>query len=311
MKAVIQEKYGSPEVLEIREMAKPAVAPGNVLVRVRAAAVNPYDWHVLRGSPFLVRIAFGLLRPKQKTPGRDWAGTVEAVGEAVTLYQPGDEVFGISAGAFAEYLCVSEDRPAPKPANITHEEAAAVPMAALTALQGLRDKGRIQPGHRVLINGASGGIGTFAVQIAKSFGANVTGVCSTKNVELVASLGADRVIDYRHEDFTRNGARYDLALDTVGNRSLSDCQRILAPNGVYVTAAYSLRRMVWQAVRRPKNVAGIYTQIRREDLVVMKELMEAGKVRPVIDRRYPLSEIAEAIRYVEEGHARGKVIITI
>lgn len=310
MRAVVYRKYGLPDVLELLEVARPVAGAGEVLVRVRAASVNPYDWHNLRGQPFIVRTMGGLFKPKQETPGLDWAGTVEAVGDGVTQFQQGAEVFGMSAGAFAEYLSVAADKPAPKPANLTHEETAAIPLAALTALQGLRDKGKIQPGHRVLINGAAGGVGTFAVQIAKSFGAHVTAVCSTKNVELVVSLGADRVIDYTREDFARDGARYNVVLDAVGNRSLSDCRRVLGPGGTYVAAAGSVRGMLWLAIRRRKNMVAMLTQNRKQDLVFITELVESGKVTPVIDRRYPLGEIAQAIGYVGEGHARGKVVIT-
>ncbi len=312
MKAIVYQKYGSPDVLELQEIEKPIVTAGEVLVRVHAASVNPLDWHFLRGTPLVVRVMAGLLKPKRKILGADVAGRVEAVGGKVTKFQPGDEIFGSGnpLGAFAEYLCVPEDGVVLKPANLTYEEAAAVPVAALTALQGLRDKGKIQPGHKVLINGASGGVGTFAVQIAKSFGAEVTGVCSTRNLDMVRSIGADRVIDYSKEDFTQNGRRYDLILDAVGNRSLSECKRALHANGIYVAAAGAPVRALWIAMAGSRMVTMI-TKPNREDVAFMKELLESKKVRPVIDRRYPLSEVAEALRYLEEGHARGKVVITV
>lgn len=311
MKAVLYQKYGSPDVLELQEVDKPTVTEGEVLVRVHAASVNPLDWHFLRGKPFVVRIFAGLVKPKRKILGADVAGRVEAVGGKVTQLQPGDEIFGNKSGAFAEYLCVPEYGVVLKPANLTYEEAAAVPVAALTALQGLRDKGGIQPGHKVLINGASGGVGTFAVQIAKSFGAEVTGVCSTRNLDMVRSIGADRVIDYSEEDFTQTGGRYDLILDAVGNHSLSDAKRALHANGIYVAVAGSVGRALWIAMTGRKRMVSMLTKSNREDMGFLKELLETGKVTPVIDRRYPLSEVAEALRYLEEGHAQGKVVITV
>ncbi|MEE9267861.1 MAG: NAD(P)-dependent alcohol dehydrogenase [Thermoplasmata archaeon] len=311
MKAVLYQKYGSPDVLELQEVDKPTVTEGEVLVRVHAASVNPLDWHFLRGKPFVVRIFAGLVKPKRKILGADMAGRVEAVGGKVTQLQPGDEIFGNKSGSFAEYLCVPEDGVVLKPANLTYEEAAAVPVAALTALQGLRDKGEIQPGHKVLINGASGGVGTFAVQIAKSFGAEVTGVCSTRNLDMVRSIGADRVIDYSEEDFTQTGGRYDLILDAVGNHSLSDAKRALHANGIYVAVAGSVGRALWIAMTGRKRMVSMLTKSNREDMGFLKELLETGKVTPVIDRRYPLSEVAEALRYLEEGHAQGKVVITV
>lgn len=256
----------------------------------------------------------GLLKPKRKILGADFAGRVEEVGGKVTQFQPGDEVFGSGnpLGAFAEYLCVPEDGVVLKPANLTHEEAASVPVAALTALQGLRDKGKIQPGHNALINGASGGVGTFAVQIAKSFGAEVTGVCSTRNLDMVRSIGADRVVDYSNEDFTRTGARYDLIFDLVGNRSGSDFKRALHANGIYVTAGGgSVVRTQWMVMTGGKNMVSMFTKPNREDMGFIRELLEAGKVTPVIDRRYKLSEVPAALRYLEEGHAQGKVVITV
>ena len=313
MKATVYQKYGSPDVLELQEVEKPSATDGEVLVRVHAASVNPLDWHFLRGTPLAVRVFSGLLKPERKILGVDVAGRVEAVGGRVKQFQPGDEVFGSSAnsGAFAEYLCVPEDRVVLKPANLTYEDAAAVPVAALTALQGLRDKGKIQPGHKVLINGASGGVGTFAVQIAKSFGVEVTGVCSTRNLDMVRSIGADRVVDYSQEDFTETGARYDLILDAVGNRSLSDYKRTLHPKGVYVAVAGALARMLWITMTGRSRMVAMVAKPNREDMGFMKVLLETGRVRPVIDRRYPLSEVAEALGYLEEGHARGKVVITV
>ena len=314
MKAIVYQKYGSPDVLELQEIEKPAVTDGELLVRVLAASVNPLDWHFMRGAPLVVRAMAGLLKPKRKILGADFAGRVEEVGGKVTQFQPGDEVFGSGnpLGAFAEYLCVPEDRVVLKPANLTHEEAASVPVAALTALQGLRDKGKIQPGHNALINGASGGVGTFAVQIAKSFGAEVTGVCSTRNLDMVRSIGADRVVDYSNEDFTRTGARYDLIFDLVGNRSGSDYRRALQANGIYVTAGGgSVVRTQWMVMTGGKNMVSMFTKPNREDMGFIRELLEAGKVTPVIDRRYKLSEVPEALRYLEEGHAQGKVVITV
>ncbi len=313
MKAIVYQKYGSPDVLELQEVEKPAVTASEVLVRVHAASVNPLDWHFLRGTPLVVRALAGLLKPKRQILGVDVAGRVEAVGGEVTRFQPGDEIFGSSpnSGAFAEYLCVPEDGVVLKPANLTYEEAAAVPVAALTALQGLRDKGQIQPGHKVLINGASGGVGTFAVQIAKSFGAEVTGVCSTRNLDMVRSIGADRVIDYSEEDFTQTGGRYDLILDAVGNHSLSDCKRALHANGIYVAAAGSSVRSLWILMTGRKKMVWMLTKPNREDMCFMKELLETGKVTPVIDRRYKLSEVPEALRYQGEGHAQGKTVITM
>ena len=323
MKAIVYQKYGSPDVLELKEVQKPTPKDNEVLVKVHAASVNPLDWHFLRGEPFLARLKTGLLKPKNKILGADIAGRVEAVGRNVKQFQPGDEIFGdmyeCGLGAFAEYVCDSEDALALKPANMTFEQAAAVPAAAVTALQGLRDKGQIQPGQRVLINGASGGVGTFAVQIAKSFGAEVTAVCSTRNLDMVRSIGADHVIDYTQEDFTQNGQRYDLIIDAVGNRSVSDLKRALNPEGICVIIGYSspvlffqhMFKGPWISMTGSKKI-GLMGEAKpnKKDLVFLKELLEAGKVVPVIDRRYPLTEVAEALRYLEEGHARGKVVIT-
>jgi NADPH:quinone reductase-like Zn-dependent oxidoreductase len=321
MKAIVQYTYGSPDVLELEEIDKPVVKDKDVLVRVHAAAVNPLDWHNMRGLPYFLRMGNGLLKPKNSVLGVDVAGHVEAVGKNVTQLQPGDEVFGLSKGAFAEYVCAGEDRLSPKPAKLTFEQAAAVPVAALTALQGLRDRGRMQPGQKVLIVGASGGVGTFAVQIAKSFGADVTGVCSTRNVDMVRSIGADHVIDYTQEDFTQSGRRYDVIVDMAGTHSLSDCRRALTPPGTYVVVGAPSGRWLSGPDRFIKalvlslfvsqRMVPFITTANKEDLIVLKDLIEAGKVTPVIDKSYGLTEVPEAIRYLEEGHARGKVVITV
>jgi NADPH:quinone reductase-like Zn-dependent oxidoreductase len=323
MKAIVYKKYGSPDVLQLREIDRPVVKDDELLVRIRAASLNPYDWHFMTGLPYLGRLQFGLLKPKSNGLGADLAGQVEAVGTNVTRFRPGDEVYGeVAAGAFAEYVCVSEDSAVPKPANLTFEQAAAVPMGALTALQGLRDHGRIEQGQQVLINGASGGVGTFAIQIAKSFGAEVTGVCSTRNEDLVRSIGADRVIDYTREDFTKVGQRYDLMLDNVGNRSLSRCRRVLRPKGVYLSSfgqpenlwlgpVAQLLKMMALSPFVSQSLRSFVATPRHEDLLLMNELLAAGKVTPVIDRTYPLTEVAEAFRYLAEGHARGKVAIIV
>ncbi len=316
MKAIVQNDYGSPDVLELKEIDKPVVKENDVLVRVHAAALNAGDYFSMRGSPWLVRFTVGFPKPKNYVLGWDVAGQVEAVGEKVTRFQPGDEVFASCNGTLAEYACAAEDKFAMKPTNLTFEQAAAVPTAAITALQGLRDAGKVQPGQKVLINGASGGVGTFAVQIAKSFGAEVTGVCSTRNVDMVRSIGADHVIDYTQEDFTQIGRRYDLILDNVANRSFSDLRRALTPQGIiipnsghggmgYVFKAFLLSPFMRQQGRP------LVANTNNEDLVVLKELIEAGKVTPVIDRTYPLSETPEALRYLDQGHAQGKVVITV
>jgi NADPH:quinone reductase-like Zn-dependent oxidoreductase len=323
MKAIINNKYGSPDDLELQEIGKPVIDADGVLVRVRAASVNPLDWHYMRGQPYFARIAgMGLRRPKDIMRGVDVAGVVEAVGENVTRFQPGDEVFGSCDGAFAEYVVGKEKNIVPKPADLTFEQAATIPVAGCTALQALRDKGQLQPGQKVLINGAAGGVGTFAVQIAKALGGEVTGVCSTRNVDLVRSIGADQVVDYSREDFTRSGQRYDLIVDAVGNRSLSALRRALAPKGTLeligggeggkllgpiplLLRALLVTRFVGQ------RMLSFLAKIRQEDLITLKEMIEAGKVTPVIDRTYPLSEAPEAIRYLEAGHARGKVVITV
>ncbi|HYP08827.1 MAG TPA: NAD(P)-dependent alcohol dehydrogenase [Bryobacteraceae bacterium] len=321
MQAVVFHRYGSPDVVELRELDRPVAGDGEVLVRVRAASVNALDWRVTTGRPYFVRMMEGLPKPKNPRLGVDLAGQIEAVGRNVTRFQPGDEVFGAQRGAFAEYVCAPEEALALKPANLTFEQAAAVPVAGLTALQGLRDKGRVQPGHNVLINGASGGVGTFAVQIAKSLGANVTAVCSSRNVAMVRSLGADQVIDYRQEDFTRSGQRYDLIFDVAGNRSLSACRRVMSARGTYVAVGGPDGRWIGPAAPLLKalllsrfvsqNLVPFVSALSQADLVVLKELIEANQVTPVIERCYPLSEVAEAIRYLETGHARAKVVITL
>ncbi|MDQ3566239.1 MAG: NAD(P)-dependent alcohol dehydrogenase [Pseudomonadota bacterium] len=324
MKAIVYTKYGPPDVLNLEEVREPTPRDDEVLIKVHAASANARDWRLLRADPFLVRLNLGLLKPKHNTLGSDIAGRVEAVGGNVKQFQPGDEVFGdlsgggFGGGGFAEYVCASEDALALKPASLTFEEAAAAPMAAVTALQGLRDKGRIQPGQKVLINGASGGVGTLAVQIAKSFGAEVTGVCSTRKSDMVRSIGADHVIDYTQEDFTRNGQRYDLILAVNGYRPISDYKRALNAKGIYVMVGGSTAQIFqalllgpWMSMTGSKKMGALSAKPDQEDLVFVKELVEAGKVMPVIDRRYPLSEVGEALRYLEEGHAGGKVVITV
>jgi len=323
MKAIVCTKYGPPDVLQLQEVAKPTPKEDEVLVKVHAASVNAYDWHLLTADVFLVRhMGGGLLRPKKAIPGVDIAGRIEAAGSNVKQFRPGDEVFGdISAcgnGGFAEYVSVPENALALKPATLSFEEAAAVPLAATTALQGLRDQGKIQAGQKVLINGASGGVGTFAVQIAKSFGAEVTAVCSTRNFDMARTLGADRVIDYTKEDFTHNGQTYDLILAANGYHPLSAYKRALTPQGIYVmvggTPAQIFQAMLlgaWMSENGGKRLGGFTAKANQKDLVMLKALVEAGKVVPVIDKRYSLSEAAEALRYLGAGHARGKVVITV
>jgi NADPH:quinone reductase-like Zn-dependent oxidoreductase len=323
MKAIVREKYGSPEVLELKDVDKPVVDEDSILVRVRAASINAYDWHMMRGSPYLVRLMAGVRKPKSSAMGVDVAGLVEAVGKNVTQFRPGDEVYGSRTGSLAEYLRGTERSVlVPKPMGLTFEQAAAVPMAASTALQGLRDKGQLKPGQRVLINGASGGVGTFAVQIAKALGAHVTAVCSTRNVDQTRLLGADEVIDYTKEDFTRSGKRYDVILDVASSGSLSSRTRVLTPSGILVgvgsvdgggTASIAVG-LLETAVRSrlgSQKIPFFLAKSNKEDLLVLTELIDAGKVRPVVDRTYPLSETAEAIRYLETGHARAKVVITV
>ncbi len=322
MKAIVRDRYGSPDVLELREIEKPAVEDDHVLVRVHAASVNAGDWHAMRGRPYIIRpMVGGLFKPKNAVLGSDLAGRVEAVGSNVTEFQPGDDVFGMSIQTFAEYVSVRNIGIVRKPANLTFAQAAAVPVAGSTAVQGLRDKGRIRPGQKVLINGASGGVGTFAVQVAKSFGAEVTAVCSPKNVDMVRSIGADRVIDYTREDFTRDGHRYDLIFDVAGNHSFSECRRAMNPNATLVMAGQSGRKKISilplltaplvSRLRRRQRLVSFIAKRNKEDLTLLKELMEAGKVTPVIDRQYPLSEVPAALRYLGEGHARGKIVITV
>lgn len=322
MKAIVYNKYGSPDVLELKEVEKPIPKDNEVLVKIHAASVNYGNLVLLKGEPFLARFAFGLLKPKYSIPGGDIAGQVEAVGANVKQFQVGDEVFGDLSGCgwggFAEYVAVPENVLALKPSNMSFEEAAAIPMAAVTALQSLRDKGKIQSGKKVLIYGASGGVGTFAVQIAKSFGAEVTGVCSTRNVSIVQSIGADHVIDYTKEDLTTKKARYDLILGANGYQPLSVYKRALSPNGVFVhvggSGAQMFQAMVlgpWISMTGDKKMGVFLQRPNQKDLLFMKELFEAGKVKPVIDRRYTLSEVSEAFKYFAEGHAQGKVVITV
>jgi NADPH:quinone reductase-like Zn-dependent oxidoreductase len=316
MKAFIREKYGPPETLRTAEVDKPAPNADEVLVKVMAISVNPADWHVMRGKPLFSRATLGLLRPKHKILGVDIAGQVEAVGSSITRFKPGDEVYANlldhGYGGFAEYVSVPVDVMSLKPANLSFEEAAAVPMAAITALQGLRHHGEIQPGQNVLINGASGGVGTFAVQIAKSYGPEVTGVTSTRNIDIVRSLGADHVVDYTTADFARSGRRYDLILDTIGNRSVPDLRRALAEGGkAAVTGFTSVAKLMGVSLRGGKDIDLVQAHVSAKDLEFLSELIEAGKVRPQIDRRYPFAEIPAAIAYLEQGHARGKVVVGV
>ena len=321
MKAIVYHRYGSPDVLKCEGIEKPVPNDNEVLIKVRAASVNALDWRLMRGGPYIVRILFGLRKPKVEhpgRPGRDVAGQVEAVGRNVTQFKSGDEVFGVCLGAFAEHACASEEKLALKPANISFEDAAAVPVAAITALQGLRDKGRIQRGQKVLVDGASGGVGTLAVQIAKSFGADVTAVCSTRNVDTARSIGADDVIDYTREDFTQSGQRYDLIIAANAYHSIFAYRRALSQDGIYVMAGGGWAQILQGFLLGPllsligrKKMCFFIAKINQKDLVLLKDLLEAGKVVPVIDRRYPLGEGAEAIRYLEEGHARGKVVVTV
>ncbi len=316
MKAIVQNEYGSPDVLKLKEVDKPVVKENDVLVSVHAASLNAGDYFSMRGSPWLARFTVGFPKPKNHILGWDLAGHVEAVGKNVKRFQPGDEVFASCNGTLAEYACAAEDEIAMKPTNLSFEQAAAVPTAAITALQGLRDAGKVQPGQKVLINGASGGVGTFAVQIAKSLGAEVTGVCSTRNVDMVRSIGADHVIDYTQEDFTQSGRRYDLILDNVANRPFSDLRHALTPQGIIIPNSghggmgYVIKAFLLSPFMRQQG--GMYlASPNNKDMVVLKELIEAGKVTPVIDRTYSLSDTPEAFRYLEEGHARGKVVTTV
>lgn len=316
MKAFMYQRYGPPQSLRMAEVAKPWPKADEVLIKVRAASVNAADWHVVRGKPLFSRATLGLLRPKHQIVGGDIAGEVEAVGSGVTRFKPGDEIYANlldhGFGGFAEFVSVPVDVMALKPPNLSYEEAAAVPMAAVTALQGLDHHGEIRPEQKILINGATGGVGSFAVQIAKSFGPEVTGVTSTRNIDLVRSLGADHVLDYTTTDFVQNGRRYDLILDTVGNRSLSDLRRGLAIGGkAAVTGFTSVGNLLAVSLRGGKDVAQVQAHVSAKDLEVLSELILAGKVRPYVDRRYPFAEVPAAIAYVEQGHARGKVVVSV
>ena len=320
MKAVVYTKYGSPDVLQLKDVEKPTPKADEVLLKVHAASLNAYDWHYLTADIFLIRLAGGgLLKPKDTRLGADVAGRVEAVGGNVKQLRPGDEAFGdVGKGGFAEYVAAPERLLARKPANLSFEQAAAVPMAAITALQGLRDAGRIQPEQKVLINGASGGVGTFAVQIAKSFGVEVTAVCSTGKVDLARSLGADHVIDYTKEDFTKNGQRYDLILAANGYHPIAAYKRALTPKGVYVMAGGSMAQIFqallmgrWMSENGGRKMGAVTARLNQQDFMILTALLEAGKVIPVIDRCYPLGEVPDAMRYLGEGHARGKIVITM
>jgi NADPH:quinone reductase-like Zn-dependent oxidoreductase len=326
VKAIVRDTYGSADVLELTDIDKPEPGDDEVLLRVHAASVNPADWHILRGVPYIARMQFGLGKPKDRVLGCDVAGHIEAVGNNVTMLQPGEEVFGSpfmhGLGAFAEWACISEDLLAPKPANLSFEQVAAVPLAALTALQALRDQGRIEPGYKVLIIGASGGVGTFAVQIAKSFDAEVSGVCSTRNLEMVRALGAEHVIDYTQEDFTHSGQKYDLIFQLAGTLSPSECRSALTSNGTLLISSGEsegswigpLDRVIKALVLSPfvsQKMASFTVKPNREDLQLLKRFIEDGTITPVIDRTYPLAEVPEAIGYLEEGHAQGKVVISV
>ena len=320
MKAIRYYRFGPPDALALEDVAKPVPADNEVLIKVHAASVNPLDWHFMRGLPYLMRMMAGLRKPKDSRLGVDFAGEVEAIGKSVTQFKPGDEVFGVCRGAFAEYACAKESEMVTKPANISFEQAAAVTVAAMTALQALREKGKLQAGQSVLINGAAGGVGTFAVQIAKAFGAEVTGVCSGRNADMVRSIGADRVIDYTQEDFTNSDQRYDVFLDCMGNRPVLACKRILKPAGVYIVIGgpkgdwvgplIPLIKLLLLSPFVSQRLTPMLAKANKDDLTSLRDLIAAGKITPVIDRSYPLNETAEAVRYVEEGHARGKVVIT-
>lgn len=319
MKAIVYEKYGSPDVIQLKDIDKPTPKDDEVLIKIHAASVNAYDWHFLTADIFLIRfMGGGLLKPKNTRLGADMAGRVEAVGKNVKQFQPGDEVFGMVKGSFAEYTCAPENALALKPVHTSFNEAAAIPMAAITALQGLRDEGQIRAGQKVLINGASGGVGTFAVQIAKSFGTEVTAVCSTRNLEQARSIGADHVIDYTKEDFTQNGQQYDLVFAANGYHSLSAYKRALTPKGIYIMAGGSMAQIFQSMLMGSmmsetdgRKMSGVSAKRSQDDLVFIKELFEAGKVKSIIDRQYLLSETAEALRYLGAGHARGKVVISV
>ncbi len=322
MRAILYEEYGPPSTLELSEVEKPRPGDGDVLIRVRAASVNPLDWHYLRGAPYVMRLVAGLLRPRFHGLGVDLAGEVEAVGAKVTRFAPGDQVYGAARGAFAEYATAPAEALAPKPPNLTFEQAAAVPIAAWTALQFLRHDGGVRPGQKVLVNGASGGVGTFGVQIAKSLGAEVTGVCSTGNLEMVRSIGADHVVDYTRENFTEGDVTYDHVLDTIGNHSVFECRRVMTPEGRFLMVSGPdtgrwlgpvafLMKTQMSAPFVSQQVVSLTARRSAEDLAFLNPLFEAGEIVPVIDRRYPLSQTAEAIAYQETGHARGKVVVTV
>jgi NADPH:quinone reductase-like Zn-dependent oxidoreductase len=323
MKAIVYRCYGGPDVLELEDIERPTPAEDQVLVKVHAASVNPYDWHFMRGKPYFMRMQAGIGAPSESRFGVDYAGTVEAVGANVTAFKPGDEVFGGRTGAFAEYVIVREERLiVSKPANVTFEQAASIGIAGVTALQALRDYGKLQPGQKVLVNGASGGVGTFAVQLAKIMGAHVTGVCSTRNVDMVRSLGADRVIDYTKEDYTEETEQYDLIVDMVGSQSLLDNRRVLEPDGIFVIVGGPkggdflgpMSVVIKALVLKPfvsQDMGMMLADSNKQDLAYIADLMQTGKLTPVIDRHYPLSQVPEAVAYIEDGHARGKVIIDI
>ncbi len=323
MKAIVNSKYGSPDILELKEVAKPSPNKDEVLIKSHAASANAGDWHILRGSPFLMRLmGFGLFKPKYTILGTDVAGTIEAVGENVTQFKVGDEVFGDLSlngyGGYAEFVCTRESSIALKPRNCSFEEAASIPTAAVTALQGLRDHGKIAAGQKVLINGASGGIGTFAVQIAKAFDTEVTAVCSSRNLEMVRSIGADHVVDYTKENFTKSGKQYDLILAANGYHPISDYERALASGGRYVMTGGATKQLFeamlrgpWISRRGTKKLGNAMIKPNQKDLIFLKELVEAGKIKPVIEKTYSLSEVPDAVRYIESGHARGKFVIKI
>jgi NADPH:quinone reductase-like Zn-dependent oxidoreductase len=321
VKAVVRDRFGGPEVLALDEVEKPELTDDGVLVRVRAASLNLSDWYGMTGRPYVGRVSMGLRRPKERLLGTDFAGTAEAVGKDVTHIRPGDEVFGARSGALAEYVCV-KNAVALKPANVTFEEAAAVPVAATTALQGLRDKGELESGQKVLIHGASGGVGTFAVSIARALGAEVTAVCGPANVDIARSLGADHVVDYTKEDCTRSERRYDLLLDVKGGRSWLDCKRVLEDGGIFVAVGGprsnrllgplgGVIRLRLRAIGGNRKVVFFIAKLTRDDMELLRELLEAGKVKPVVDRSFELSEIADAFAYMGEGHPRGKIVVTI
>jgi NADPH:quinone reductase-like Zn-dependent oxidoreductase len=322
MRAVVLDRFGPPEVLGLRDVDEPPVGDGDVLVRVRAASVNPADWYAMTGTPWVARPTMGLRKPRATRVGLDLAGVVAAVGGDVTRFKPGDEVFGAGTGTLAEQVAVAEDTLVPKPSNLSFEQAAAVPVAGLTALQGLRDKGRLRPGQRVLVNGASGGVGTFAVQIAKALGAEVTGVCSTRNVEMAGSLGADRVVDYTREDFTGTDRRYDLLLDVAGSRPWPACRRVLEPAGTLVLVGAPtgsrllgplghIAKVRLASLRAGQRVVFFISKATTEDLTALADLLEAGTVTPVVERTYALSEAVHAFRHLGEGHARGKLVVVV